>query len=595
MARPAISLSVLHETVLTSDLTESSKKHLSYCIHRFARLLGRGLDMEINETLLFHRPDLHSAGLTAGSLANIRSGVRAALRLTNRIGPETQSRAWVGAIDRAKAWNGPGRRRILMCLPPFARYCTAIGIGPDHVSASTFSDYEKYSAGMLVRNPGLRARQAWDAWNHAARAIHAWPGPVVERARRALFGLPLSELPEALVAELTAYAARKGLPTKPTDHAQPASGAGVFLALADQMEVRRRATGAEEGKSRRRILRPLSDASVHDHLHAVRHVASAALRSGRPPDSLLTLDQVATRALAAEAAAEIRQKANGAYTKRLYKLFCQIRDVRARWVGTDDEWLRLHATALAVRGELEKQGVHVSVMSEKTRQRLSTFESPTAVMKLISLPKQLIERAEARRKAGQPVRYRDAVDVAVAIALLIEFTKPVRLGNLVELERDWLRLPDRRDEPGSLAIPGHRVKTGEPLFATLPAHKVKAIKLFITHYRTYLTDQPECRWLFPSQAGDAHKQEGRMGKLIVNRVYALTGLVINVHLLRGITAALLYRRTRSLDDVRSLLGHSKDSQSHQFYLYLQQRTASMVLDEAIEAELGEITPAKQGR
>jgi len=43
-------------------------------------------------------------------------------------------------------------------------------------------------------------------------------------------------------------------------------------------------------------------------------------------------------------------------------------------------------------------------MSEKTRQRLSTFESPTAVMKLISLPKQLIERAEARRKAGQPAR-----------------------------------------------------------------------------------------------------------------------------------------------------------------------------------------------
>jgi hypothetical protein len=361
------------------------------------------------------------------------------------------------------------------------------------------------------------------------------------------------------------------------------------------MAVRRRATGAEEGKNRKRILGPLSDASVRDHLHAVRHVASAALRSGKPPDSLLTLDQVATRALAAEAAAEIRQKAKGAYTKRLYKLFCQIRDVRARWVGTDDEWLRLHATALAVRGELEKQGVHVSDMSDKTRQRLSTFESPTAVMKLISLPKQLIERAEARRKAGRPVRYRDAVDVAVAIALLIEFTKPLRLGNLVELERGWLRLPDRRHEPGSLAIPGHRVKSAEPLFATLPPHKVQAIKLFITHYRKYLTDQPGCRWLFPSQAGDAHKQEGRMGRLIVNRVYALTGLVINVHLLRGITAALLYRRTRSLDDVRSLLGHSRDSQSHQFYLYLQQRTASMVLDEAIEAELGEITPTKRGR
>src|SRR3954470_15731828 len=140
MARPGISLSVLNETVLRSDLTESSKKHLSYCIHRFARLLGRGLDMEINETLLFHRPDLHSAGLTAGSLANIRSGVRAALRLTNRIGPETQSQAWVGAIDRARAGDGPGKRRILMYLPPFARYCTAVGIEPDHVAASTFLD-----------------------------------------------------------------------------------------------------------------------------------------------------------------------------------------------------------------------------------------------------------------------------------------------------------------------------------------------------------------------------------------------------------------------------------------------------------------------
>jgi hypothetical protein len=345
MARLAISLSVLHETVLRSDLTESSKKHLSYCIHRFARLLGRGLDMEINETLLFHRPDLHSAGLTAGSLANIRSGVRAALRLTNRIGPETQSRAWVGATDRARAWDGPGRRRILMCLPPFARYCTAVGIEPDHVSASTFSDYERYSAGMLVRNPGLRARQAWDAWNHAARAIHAWPGPVVERARRALFGLPLSELPEALVAELTAYAARKGLPTKPTDHAQPASGAGVFLALADQMEVRRRAAGAEEGKSRRRILRPLSDASVHDHLHAVRHVASAALRSGRLPDSLLTLDQVATRALAAEAAAEVRQKFASLATRAAMSFERQAGPARATDDGAADLEQEIDAAA----------------------------------------------------------------------------------------------------------------------------------------------------------------------------------------------------------------------------------------------------------
>jgi hypothetical protein len=67
----------------------------------------------------------------------------------------------------------------------------------------------------------------------------------------------------------------------------------------------------------------------------------------------------------------------------------------------------------------------------------------------------------------------------------------------------------------------------------------------------------------------------------------MTGLVINVHLLRGITAALLYRRTRNLDDVRALLGHSKDSDAHEFYLYLTQRIASMVLDEAIEAEIGE--------
>jgi len=551
--------------------------------------------MEITETLLVHRPDLHAAGLTAGSLANIRSGVRAALRLTDRIGPEPHSPAWAGAIDQARAWDGPGKRRILMCLPPFARYCTAVGLEPDHAAASTFSDYERYSAGMLVRDPRLRARQAQDAWNHAARVIHAWPGPVVERARRALLSRPLSDLPDALVAELIAYAARKGLPAIPTAGEQPAAGAGAFLALADQMAVRRRAADTHNGKGRRRILRPLSDASVRDHLYAVRHVASAALRSGKPPDSILTLDQVTTAALAAEAAVEIGRKAAGGYTRRQYKLFCQIRDLRARWVGTDDEWLRLHATALAVRGELEKQGVHLSVMSERTRQRLSTFESPTAVMKLLNLPKRLIERAEARRKAGQPVRYRDAVDVAVAIALLLEFTKPLRLGNLVELERDWLRLPDRRNEPGSLAIPGHRVKTGEPLFATLPAHKVQAIRLFITHYRTYLTDQPGCRWLFPSRAGDGHKQAGRMGRLIVNRVYALTGLVIDVHLLRGITAALLYRRTRSLDDVRSLLGHSRDSQSHQFYLYLQQRTASIVLDEAIEAELGETTPAKRGR
>jgi site-specific recombinase XerD len=150
-----------------------------------------------------------------------------------------------------------------------------------------------------------------------------------------------------------------------------------------------------------------------------------------------------------------------------------------------------------------------------------------------------------------------------------------------------LRLPERRNEPGSLTVPACEVKNQEPLFATLSARKVKSLKLFITHYRKHLTDQPNSPWVFPSQAGDKHKPEGRLGRLIVDRVHAMTGLIINVHLLRGITAALLYRRTRSLDDVRALLGHSRDSQAHEFYLYLTQQIASMVLDEAIEAELGE--------
>jgi site-specific recombinase XerD len=352
--------------------------------------------------------------------------------------------------------------------------------------------------------------------------------------------------------------------------------------------MRHQARHSAQGERSKRILRPLSDSSVRDHVFALRHAASAALRAGQSHASVSTIAQVATVEVAAEAAAEIGRKSRtSGYTARQLKLFCQLRDVRSRWIGTDDEWGRLHATSILINEKLQKQGVTVSGMSQRTRQRLSVFESSAAVVKLLTLPDKLLMQAEGRRKKGQPIRYRDALDVAVAVALLIEFTKPLRLGNLVELRLDWLRLPERRGEPGSLAVPAYKVKNDEPLFATLSAHKVSILQLFIKHYRKYLTNQPNSPYLFPSQADDKHKTEGCFSRLIVGRVHAMTGLVINVHLLRGITAALLYRRTRNLDDVRALLGHSKDSDAHEFYLYLTQRIASMVLDEAIEAEIGE--------
>jgi hypothetical protein len=70
MARSAMSLNNLTEAVSQSNLPDERKKWLSYCIRRFGSAFGRDMTMEVNETAILKRPDLHSAGLTAATMSS---------------------------------------------------------------------------------------------------------------------------------------------------------------------------------------------------------------------------------------------------------------------------------------------------------------------------------------------------------------------------------------------------------------------------------------------------------------------------------------------------------------------------------------------
>ena len=119
---------------------------------------------------------LHHArvGVTAKTLANHKSNVRAALRWFGKEHDVPQrgvrlSTEWARFRDRLDD-------RIRDRLYSLIRYCSARGIGPSSVDDKIFDEYWRYRTETTARASNNTARRFMvRAWNACAAAIDGWP------------------------------------------------------------------------------------------------------------------------------------------------------------------------------------------------------------------------------------------------------------------------------------------------------------------------------------------------------------------------------------------------------------------------------------
>jgi hypothetical protein len=197
-------------------LPERRRALLASAINTVGRALRRPLET-IPATAVGLRPLLDPvspamAGLTAGSWANARSLLAAALaQLTPSFLPQrfnlTPSPAWQAQLERIRA-----DRQALFLLGRFGRWATRLGIEPEEVDDAVMGRYrEDLVHRSLTSEPVKLARKTILAWNAAlARGEEGEAAPLAVPNGKARYSLPWDRYPPSLLEEIERWVDRLG-------------------------------------------------------------------------------------------------------------------------------------------------------------------------------------------------------------------------------------------------------------------------------------------------------------------------------------------------------------------------------------------------
>jgi len=133
-----------------------------------------------------------------------------------------------------------------------------------------------------------------------------------------------------------------------------------------------------------------------------------------------------------------------------------------------------------------------------------------------------------------------AVDLRTAAAVAILLFAPVRLSNLAAIELGrHLRLPRRTNEPAYLHFEEHEVKNRVALDFELPPPVVRAISTYLERGRPQLMDVADPHLFYK---GSGRLRACALAHWIRQRLRDVTGLRVDAHLLRQLSAKFLSRR-----------------------------------------------------
>lgn len=542
------------------SLSATRRRDLRSAVSRVAALLGEQpayLPLELEKIaagLAAINPV--AAGMTAKTLANVRSDFLAAVRQSG-LRPVLASSA---KADLSPAWAALMARltvkRHRLGLSRLAHYASAAGIAPAEIDDAAVERFiGEVRQGSLHQNPNVLHRNVATIWNEVA-----------------------SILPDARLTTVT----------KPSFRGPPKRIAWEALTDAFRADVEKYLCWcevddpfAEDARPRR--LRPRTLKLRRNQIHAA---ATALIGSGVVPEAI--------RGLADLVAIENFRRILGQRLKAVDKQPNSFnRDLAEMLVQIAREWVKSDDTALAVLTKLTaKMPMPKKGLTDKNKQAVRQFDDPAVVVRLHDLPRELW--AKVRRDRAPNFRTLAKAQAALAIAMLTYM--PVRSENLHELKFDThIFVRDGVRATSTLEIPAEEVKNGETELAfDIPRH----IANMLMEYRDRIAPKvigrrPER--LFVRADGKPKSQE-MVAHLIKTYLRKRAGIVLSPHQFRHIIAeTILKDQPGAHEIVRQLLGHKNIKTTIGFYAGQNSRRAGLHHQRLIERAIAQSPAFRRGR
>jgi integrase len=531
------------------DLSEQRRRHWVCSLRQTAKWLDRPAkviparwqSVRTSVSQLHHT----SVGVTAKTLANHKSNIRAALRWFGKEHDVPQrgmrlSAEWVRFCDRIDS-------RIRDRLYSLARYCSARVVPPSAVDDEIFDEYWRYRTETTARAWSNTARRFMArAWNARAAAIDDRPmqqlsePPLKVRAQPAW-----NEFPEGL---------RRGLDD-------------YFAGLAKPHR-------SLNGKR----IQPCCPGTIRTRRAEIVAMARMAVRLGVPIESLTSLATLLQPDVV-EGVIDAYWQKNGDEPKTStidlgWKLLRMARETDCLDQAALD---RLDE----IRSALEQH--RREGLTAKNLQLVRQVLTAGVWSEVVSLPNVLMQQARSA-KDHAPIKSGVSAQLAVAVAILT--FAPVRLSNLVSIELGQnLIKPAGLNTAYWLVFPHYDVKNRVDLNFQFDQLLTDLIDEYVQEFRPALLRGANASWLFPGEGGQP-KTAVMFGKQITVRLQQAVGLRITPHQYRHAAAAIyLKHRPGDYETVRRLLGHRDIQTTIRFYCGLETMQATKDFGKLIRQQI----------
>jgi integrase len=522
---------VVTELMNDQDISEARRRDLISACKSTGRLVGLPLsdvraDIPVLRSLLSKVHPVKD-GVSRKRLSNIKSDLAEAL---------VRSRASFGLVNELAATPSEGWRAFLdtaeqpyqkWTLGRFSRYCTLQQAEPSQVDQALLERYRALiNEYYLCGDPAKIIKSTVVSFNVIVKKGGHGFAPLRQRERASYVSAPMSRYPVSLQADLNSYLDRLEKPDLFSEDA---------------------------------VMRPLRPMTLRNIRAHIRQILDAAVLAGIPPDQFQSLADIIDFQVLERAFEQIRSRHEGGVPTTLSNIMGSLLAIAKHYVKCPAATLsKMQAAQKKLQ---DKTGYRTSVMSMRARQRMTQFEDPENIARLVNLPQQLIARADSRRGT-----HRASIDAMTACAITILLACPIRINNLANLVIGKHLKPMVKGKviSYSLHVDAAETKNRLAIDSVIEPPFANVIQRYFERHRKHLGDTVG-DWVFPAVSGGP-RTPGHLGPTIKDKIFREIGIDLNVHSFRHFCAEVFLEHYPGFyEDVRRLVGHSKLETTTTFY------------------------------
>ena len=540
---------VIQKLEADTALADLRRRDLISGLRRVAKALGRQPEETFAEPKWL-QPRLSKVspavlGLTVKSWQNAVSDARSALvqvGIVNRRNRHTN--------DLQPSWRTLWMRVLMLRdnnleagLGRFIHFINNLGVAPDSVTQAHADAFLKgLQAEEIAKLPEASWRNAVNAWNHARDRVEDWPRiALVLPKRQNVVRLPDHALPAAFLTDLAALMQQLAQP-------DPFAGDGPMRAIAAS--------------------------TIKQRTSMLKRFASELLHAGVPTTNIGSIAAICAPEIAKRGLQAMFAR-NGNRSGVVIDNMASILLACASTLGLGND-VRKGLADLARRVALPMQ----RGMTRKNRDRLRVLRNDATLLRLLNLPDKLCAMGRKLKPQAAALAREDALAIAILLVC------PLRIGNIAALHLD-LNVQCPGDGSVFIVFAEEEIKNNRPMEFELPADVRRMLGKHRVD-RSPLLCPSGTPWLFPRRDGTGPVDAATLSTRLKKRILKETGIVMNAHLFRHLTAMLyLDANPGGYEAVRRLLGHSSVSKTISVYTGLETR--------AVFAAFGNLLTAKKGR